>query len=67
MIDPEKLRAATKAADDYLARLTDADFVRRRKRLFALAAATGTAKTAQQAECEASQSGPKGSAQKDKP
>jgi hypothetical protein len=29
----------------------------------ALAAATGTAKTAKQAECEASQSGPKGNAQ----
>ena len=32
-------------------------------RRLALAAATGTAKTAQQAECEASQSGPKGNAQ----
>jgi hypothetical protein len=29
--------------------------------VFAIAAATGTAKTAQQAECEASQSGPKAS------
>jgi hypothetical protein len=31
--------------------------------VLALAAATGTAKTAQRVECEASQSGPKGNAQ----
>jgi hypothetical protein len=33
----------------------------------ALAAATGTAKTAKRVECEASQSGPKGNARKDIP
>jgi hypothetical protein len=36
-------------------------------RELALAAATGTAKTPQAVECEASQSGPKGSAQPSEP